>query len=61
MFITPPVPLPDVFWISSCCNAAGWNPLPLLVMFTVNGGISTFNVAPVPAPPVVGVAYWPGA
>ena len=54
MFISPPEPLPEVFEIVSNCVAAGSHPLPLFVMFNVNGVISKFNVAPDPAPPDVG-------
>ena len=56
MFICPPEPLPEVFEIVSICVVEGSHPLPLFVMFNVNGVISKFNVAPDPAPPVVGAA-----
>ena len=56
MFICPPEPLPEVFEIVSNCVTAGSHPLPVFVMFNVNGLTSKFNVAPEPAPPVVGVA-----
>ena len=61
MFICPPEPLPEVFEIVSNCVTAGSHPLPLFVMFSVNGVTSKVNVAPDPAPPVVGVEWPPGA
>ena len=57
MFICPPEPLPEVFEIVSNCVTAGSHPLPVFVIFNVNGVTSKLNVAPEPAPPVVGVAY----